>query len=73
MNIEVGLVVKTCFCGGVYAVPHWMVNNVSCPICGSRKRLELVAKNDEQYNQIRHLTRVNASLRGALTVARRKL
>lgn len=72
MNIEVGLTVKTCLCGGVYAVPLWMVNNVSCPMCGHRERLRLLELIGEKSDRIIHLTRVNTSLRGALTVAKRR-
>lgn len=73
MNVEISLTVTTCSCGGVYAAPSWMTITRVCPMCGYRERKRLIDLVETKSREIQHLRRVNASLRGALTVARRKV
>lgn len=65
VSCTVSLALKTCMCGTVYAVPHWVTSHV-CPTCGSRRRLEMQDKIDELYDEIYHLNRVIAGQKGAI-------
>ena len=63
-NIEVGLTVKTCFCGTVYAVPRWVDKN-ECPMCAFRKYENLSSLYRERGIKIDHLEHVISGLKGS--------
>lgn len=65
MNIEVGLTIKTCPCGSMYAVPHW-VTAYQCPMCAYRKWESLEKRYEVGEDRITHLERVIIGLRGAI-------
>ena len=66
MNVEVTLSTKTCNCGAVYAIPHW-VNYCQCPMCAKRMLQDLQSRCDDNWDTIQQLRRSNSALRGALT------
>ena len=68
-NIEVGLTTKTCSCGGVYAVPHWLTYGYECPMCASRRMETLRREIAELEEDAQRQRRVIAALKG---VAKRK-
>jgi len=66
-NITVTLATKTCFCGGTYAVPHWLPGtNYQCPMCAKRHYDALEQRYEARFDEIQQLKRTNAALRGAI-------
>lgn len=65
VDIEVTLNVKTCSCGAIYAVPHWM-ERYRCPLCADRNYRSLLERFDEVNKTKTHLEHVVVGLRGAL-------
>jgi hypothetical protein len=67
INIEVTLNVITCYCGALYAVPHWaQASYYSCPFCGYREEEKLRREMRELRTKISHQSYVINGLRGAL-------
>lgn len=66
INITVELVIKTCSCGGVFAVPNWCQNNVACPMCAQRTIARKQERLDENTMEFARLGRVISSLRGVV-------
>lgn len=64
--IEVLLTERTCSCGTVYALPHWVVSNYQCPMCASRQVRKLLLVQEGLVEATTRLERVVRGLRGAL-------
>ncbi len=66
LNIVVTLKTKTCSCGLVYAVPHW-VERGKCPMCAERLISEANEKCEEAWEICAEKDRAISSLRGVIT------
>lgn len=66
LDVTVPLIIKTCDCGTVYAVPNWVpFFKIECPLCAKLQRLTIEKERDGYYEKTLYLKRVIAGLRGA--------
>jgi hypothetical protein len=66
INITVGLSIKVCYCGTVYAVPSWMTR-YDCPTCASRRLAEKENELRAARNEERRLSLRIFALQGVIT------
>lgn len=67
ITVNVNLIIKTCECGLVYAVPNWIPSyNFRCPTCTGRQHSELRKERDNALFENERLNHVINGLRGAL-------
>ncbi len=64
--ITVNLVIKTCCCGTVYAIPDWLGNyDYKCPVCSMRAQSIIKSEKHDLQAEVGHLKHVIAGLKGA--------
>lgn len=71
-DVTVSLTVKTCKCGSVYAVPHWIGDyDHTCPMCAKKQIREANERTQEAYDDGMRKGHQIASLRGVITRLKR--
>jgi hypothetical protein len=66
IDINISLEVKTCCCGTIFAVPHW-VQHWRCPLCAQRRLDAMAGEIEELSERVLERDRSISALKGAIT------
>ncbi len=66
IKLDVTMQINSCKCGTVYCIPNWISYDYLCPMCGGRKLQQMVETEVKCRDEIAHLKKVIAGLKGAL-------